>query len=133
MFFTSKNKPQTTQALDRQQALGCVPLKNPQAKEERKQEGILLEYPVKVKPFFRGLSRLVTGKESQSIKRKIQLDTMGSGVWRLIDGKRSVEEVTELFRERHQLDRREAEISVSTFLKELGKRGLIALRPGNTS
>ena len=48
----------------------------------------------------------------------------------MIDGKREARKIIDDFQETHKLNRREAEISVTTFLKELGKRGLIVMREG---
>ena len=48
----------------------------------------------------------------------------------MIDGKQSVKQIINEFQTIHQLNRREAEVSVTTFFKELGKRGLLAMREG---
>lgn len=114
--------------LSRKEALECIPLQNPGTEEEENQEGLLLTYPVEVKPFFHTLIKRVTGKDTSNIRRKIQLDQMGSSVWQLIDGQRSVRDIATNFQRRHQLDNRESEISVTSFLKELGKRGLVAMK-----
>ncbi len=124
MLFRTRKQP----ALHRRQALDCIPVRNPEAGERRTEEGILLTYPVTVKPWFQGIFRRVAGQDSGSITRKLQLDVMGSAVWEMIDNRRSVREIAGLFGQAHQLGRREAEISVSAFLRELGKRGLVALR-----
>ncbi|MBM9511717.1 PqqD family protein [Desulfogranum marinum] len=116
------------QPLSRKEALECIPLQNPRTEEEENQEGLLLTYPVEVKPFFHTLVKRVTGKDTSNIRRKIQLDQMGSSVWQLIDGQRSVRDIATNFQHRHQLDNRESEISVTSFLKELGKRGLVAMK-----
>lgn len=118
----------TPQPLSRKEALQCIPLQNPGAEEEENQEGLLLTYPVEVKPFFHTLVKRVTGKDTSNIRRKIQLDQMGSSVWQLIDGQRSVRDIATHFQRQHQLDNRESEISVTSFLKELGKRGLVAMK-----
>ncbi|WP_028583561.1 PqqD family protein [Desulfogranum mediterraneum] len=132
MIFPGKKPPATTSpALNRQQALACIPIRNPGAEEEPGADGILLIYPVEVKPLFRGLMRRLTGRDTSSIRRKLQLDHMGSGVWGLIDNQRSSREIIRLFQGQHQLEEREAEIAVSSFLKELGKRGLIAMAAGS--
>jgi len=124
MFFRTRKHP----PLHRRQALECIPIRNPEAGTSRNDEGILLSYPVEVKPWFQGIFRRVAGRESGIITRKLQLDAMGSSVWEMIDNRRSVREIAELFAQSHRLGSREAEISVSAFLRELGKRGLVALR-----
>ncbi|HEB50730.1 MAG TPA: PqqD family protein [Desulfobulbus sp.] len=124
MFFRTRKPP----PLHRRQALECIPVRNPEARESRNSDGILLSYPVEVKPWFQGIFRRMAGREPGIITRKLQLDTMGSSVWEMIDNRRSVREIAELFAQGHRLGSREAEISVSAFLRELGKRGLIVLR-----
>ena len=127
-FFSSRKQP----VLPRRQALECIPVRNPEAGQTRNDEGILLSYPVEVKPWFQGIFRRVAGRDSGIIVRKLQLDAMGSSVWEMIDNRRSVREIAELFGQRHHLGRREAEISVSAFVRELGRRGLVALREKKT-
>lgn len=125
-MLTNHNK--TPQPLSKKEALKCIPLQNPGAKAEKKQEGLLLTYPVEIKPFFHTLIKRFTGKDTSKIRRKLQLDQMGSSVWQLIDGQRSVRDISTYFQREHQLDNRESEISVTSFLKELGKRGLVAMK-----
>ena len=60
--------------------------------------------------------------------KKLQLDKLGSEVWGLIDGHHTVHQIVRLFAQSHRLQLREAEISVSQYIRELGKRGLIGLR-----
>ena len=124
----SINQNNTPQPLSRKEALQCIPLQNPGAEEEKNQEGLVLTYPVEVKPFFHKLIKRVTGKDTSTIRRKIQLDQMGTSVWKLIDGQKSVRDIAQNFQHQHQLDNRESEISVTSFLKELGKRGLVAMK-----
>ena len=119
---------QQTSPLSRKQALHCVPVKNPTVVQTMQDEGTLLTYTIEIKPFFHKLAKRITGKDTNLIQKKLQLDHMGSAVWALIDGRRSVMKIAQLFQKKHQLDQREAEISVSSFFKELGKRGIIAMR-----
>ncbi len=123
-LFRSRKRP----PLPRQASLECIPVRNPEAEEEKNSDGILLRYPVEVKPWFQGIFRHVAGQESTIIERKLQLDALGSSVWEMINNRRSVREIAELFGQRHQLGRREAEMSVSAFIRELGRRGIVALR-----
>jgi hypothetical protein len=62
------------------------------------------------------------------MEKRIQLDRLGAHVWSLIDGARTVREITAAFAEAHGLDVREAEASVTQFLRSLGKKGLVGLR-----
>lgn len=127
----AKTKKQQHEGLNRGQALACTPIRNPEVEEEKKQEGILLRYPVEVKPWFRSIFKRLSNRDSNIIIRRLQLDALGSSVWQMVDGKLTVAEIAEQFRNTHQLGTREAELSVSGFLKDLGRRGLIALKEEN--
>ena len=59
---------------------------------------------------------------------RLQLDRLGTGVWDMLDGRRSLGRICAAFAEEHQLDPREAEIAVTQFVRELGRRGLVGLR-----
>lgn len=133
MGLKKKAQPTANTHLARKQALACIPLANPEIKIKTKEEGILLEYEVEVKPWFRGIFKWTTGKESNIITKKLQLDAIGSAVWSMIDGKLSVKEIIDLFQRQHQLEPREAEISITHFFKDLGNRGLLAMKPEETS
>ncbi len=114
--------------LDRQQALSFIPIRNPEVEEEETADGTLLRYTVEVKPWFQSVFKFVSTRTSNIIVRRLQLDTLGSAVWQMVDGQQSVNEMVEQFRTTHQLGIREAELSVTAFLKDLGTRGLIAMK-----
>jgi hypothetical protein len=115
--------------ISRSEALGSKPVRNREVEETKLESGdVMLTYPVRVKPWAGKLIDRFKGASGQPHIKKLQLDALGTTVWELIDGRRSVKEVIKIFSERHQLHRREAEVSVSQFLRELGKRGLIGLK-----
>lgn len=133
MFLRSGSKPtQTTvDPFTREHALECIPIRNPQVSEMKNDSGELcLTYQVLVRPWFQNIVQKITGRTNDIIERKLQLDGLGSTVWQMIDGHRSVRDIVGDFQDMHQLNRREAEISVTTFVKELGKRGLIVMKDG---
>lgn len=126
-----KNTQQADTAPSRNYALDCVPVKNPQVSEEGDgKEELHLHYQVQVRPWFQGVIKKITKNESSLISRSLELDPLGASVWQMIDGKQSVKQIINEFQTIHQLNRREAEVSVTTFFKELGKRGLLAMREG---
>lgn len=129
-LLNKKNVRQQPELELRQESLQCVPVKNPELQEQETNGELRLTYAVRVKPWFSRVFKTVAGRENDTIDRKLQLDTLGTSVWRMIDGVRNVDDIIRLFQDDHKLNRREAEISVSSFLKELGKRGLIAMRQG---
>lgn len=124
------NKHETmTWHLDRAAALNCIPLKSPRVTEARQAEGrILLTYPAPILPRMGALMRWLGRDLRRGIQRKLELDTLGSAVWCLLDGRRTVAQVVSIFAKQHQLHHQEAEISVAQFLKILGKRGLIQIK-----
>jgi len=116
--------------LTRAQAMACIPVKGKYVQESRLESGeMLLAYPDYKQPWFTGLIRRLdrSGKDTVRIK-KLQLDALGTSVWELLDGKRSVRQVIERFADIHSLHPKEAEVSVSQFLRALGRRELIGLR-----
>ncbi|MBS3733609.1 MAG: PqqD family protein [Phycisphaerae bacterium] len=62
-----------------------------------------------------------------SSHRQVELDAPGREVLELCDGRRTVEEIIEKFAAVHKLTFREAQLSVTTFLKQLTQRGLVAI------
>ena len=60
--------------------------------------------------------------------KKTELDRLGSAVWRLVDGRRSVGRISRMFAKEHQLLEREAEVAVTQFIRQLGQRGVIGLK-----
>ncbi|MFH1007097.1 MAG: PqqD family protein [Candidatus Latescibacterota bacterium] len=65
-------------------------------------------------------------------ERKISLDEIGSAVWEMCDGKCTVERMIRNLSETHQLNRREAEVALTTYLKQLGKKRLIGFAVSRT-
>ena len=122
-----KKKPKGP-TITRAEALDRIPVKNIQISEQRLETGdVLISYPVTIRPFFASLVRRFGGSEEQVQTKKLQLDALGSSVWDLLDGKRSVRQLIKIFAETHQLQTREAEVAVTQFIRELGRRGLIGL------
>lgn len=115
--------------LNRAEALRCIPVKSIQIIEVRIETGeVLLSYPLHVRPWIAGLSRHFGGHPDNSLPtKKLQLDVLGTAVWDLVDGNRSVLKIIRDFAEKYQLHPKEAEVSVTQFFRDLGKRGLVGL------
>ena len=123
-----KKKPKGP-SISRAEALNRIPIKNRQVSEDRMETGeVVLNYPVTMRPLFAGLIKRFGGPEVQTQTKKLQLDQLGTSVWDLVDGKRNVRQLVKAFAGTHQLEPREAEVSVTQFMRELGRRGLIAMR-----
>ena len=114
---------------DRSEALDCTPVKNNQIEESRLESGeLLLSYPMITRPWLAGFFRRLGGNSERTVVKKLQLDILGTEVWELIDGDTRVRDVIRRFAGTHRLPHREAEVAVTRFLWDLGKRGLIGLR-----
>ncbi|WP_073616037.1 PqqD family protein [Desulfopila aestuarii] len=125
-FRSSKTRPP---ALSRSEALACVPEIVPAVSWQSQESGdILIEYPLVVKPLLKAIFSRFNRESTENLTRKLQLDSLGSQVWVLIDGSNSVGEIIRTFADSSTITTQEAEQSVTTFLRELGKRGLIILR-----
>ena len=115
--------------ISRSAALDCKPFKSAEVTEARLETGeVLLVYSMRVRPWFAGLVKRFGGPDGQTHTKKIHLDLLGTATWDLIDDNRSVRQIIEKFARRHQLHPREAEVAVTGFLRDLGRRGLIGLR-----
>jgi hypothetical protein len=125
-LFSKRPKGPT---ISRAEALDRIPVKNRQISENRLESGeVVIHYPVIMRPFFAGLAKRFGGQEAQIQIKKLQLDELGTSVWNLMDGERSVRQLVKMFAGTYQLETREAEVSVTQFIRELGRRGLIGMR-----
>ena len=115
--------------LSRAAALEYRPAKSLHITESRLETGdILLEYTLTVRPWFAAVVKRLGGPRESVHTKKLQLDAMGTAVWDLVDGKRSVRRIVQIFAETHRLEHKEAEVSVTSFIRELGQRGLLGLQ-----
>lgn len=122
-------KKRTGAEISRFEALNCIPVKNLQARETRGETGlVLLCYPIEIRPWIAGWIRRFGGASDGGRIKKLQLDELGTAVWDLLDGSRSVGQVIQHFTAMQRLHPKEATVAVTLFLRELGKRGLIGLR-----
>lgn len=106
-----------------------IPMKNRMVSESRLDSGeVIVTYPVTVRPWMAKVMDMLGRTPEKPMTRKLQLDTLGTAVWDLLDGRRSVQKLIEQFATRYHIQTREAEISVTQFLRELGRRGIIGMR-----
>jgi len=114
--------------LSRTEALEYTPVKSSQISEIRLESGeVVIEYPLIVRPWIAAVARRLGGSQDRKQTKKLQLDAMGTSVWDLVDGKRSVRTIIQIFAKAHRLENREAEVSVTSFIRQLGQRGLLGL------
>ena len=114
--------------LSRADALEYVPAKSSQISEVRLETGeVLIEYPLAVRPLIAAVAKRLGGLQGTRQTKKLQLDAMGTFVWDLMDGQRSVRMIVQIFAESHRIGNKEAEVSVTSFIRQLGQRGLLGL------
>lgn len=109
-----------------------LPARNAQVVEEGLESGLVrLAYPVTIKPWFSGLALRLGLWNGAPLTRRLELDELGSFCWRMVDGNTSVRQMGAALSGRYGLPRREAELAVAAFLRELGRRGVIGMSAGN--
>jgi len=124
-------RDRTTSMRSRSEALACIPVKNRYVREQRLENGeVLVLYPVTVRPWMATLGRWLGAGNAAPRTAKLQLDRLGSAVWALIDGQTPLRRIAATFAQNQRLERKEAEVAVTQFIRELGRRGLVGLREG---
>ena len=104
--------------------LRALPLRNSRIDWSADEEGLVtLRIPQRQDRWARFLNRIATAPDH----RRVALDEIGSDVWRLCDGATTVEAVVRALMKKYKLSRREVELSLSLYLKQLAKRGYLGL------
>ena len=112
----------------REESLAAVPVRNPEVREEQREGSFLLTYPAVPNLWFGRMAYRLGIWDGSPLIKRLQLDGMGGTVWEWIDGRNSVRDLSEMLAKHYSILPREAEASISAFLRELGRRGIIALR-----
>ena len=125
VFRRKKTEPQ----IARTEALNSKPVKNRRVNESRLESGeVLLTYPAATHPRMAALIHRLGGPSEKIQIKKLQLDTLGTSVWSLLNGERSVNQIIQQFAQTHRIYPKEAEVAITRFLRDLGRRGLIGLQ-----
>ncbi len=117
-------KPKPDRASARRQFLALRPLRNPNINEEDAEGRVLLIItpPETRASKFLGFFLPLSPEER---KKRVVLDPIGSHVWRLCDGRTSIEAISKSLQTTFKLGTLEAEHSLRQFFQTLGKRGYI--------
>jgi len=127
MFFKRAN---SKMPMSREAALQCVPLKNKAVKVTRRgTDHLRLSYPLFLKPWMAQLLKRLNPTGSYPPVRHLELDALGMQCWDMLDGNRSVAQIVDLFSRQSRVHPQEAEAAVTRFLRELGRRGIIGMKP----
>lgn len=119
-LFLRKKAP----AISKKEALNTLPIRNPYVEWQKTEDGEVL---IKVPRRKDWLGKLLAFIFAPPETRQVSLDKIGSLVWDLSDGQHSFEDIVRAVSKNYKVTRREAEIGVAAFLRELGKRKLIVL------
>lgn len=126
MVFFNNKKPRTP--VTREQALACIPAHNNVVSWTTLDSGsVQIEYTMVLRPLLRSIFSRFSTDPSKTPTRKIELDELGSYVWKKIDGRKSTAEIIKEFADDQKVSVQEAEQSITLFFRELGRRGLIGL------
>lgn len=106
---------------DREDAMKAVPVKAPVIKTERKDDKVYITVEFERPGWQRALGA------DRKCQRTFGLDKYGQEVYELCNGKNTVEKNVRRFAKHHHLSIPEAEMSVTTFLKTLMKKGLVGM------
>ena len=108
--------------VDRGKVLKAFPLRNQLITWEMDDKGeASLVIPQKEKLWIKLTSKIFMLPD----KRVVVLDSIGAFVWQLCDGKHTISQIINALQKKHRLTRKEAETSLFTFIKMLGKRNFI--------
>ena len=123
-----KTEAPPTAGPSRQEALGAVPRLSREITWHHTGSGVIqVRYPVIFKPWFARLAERAGIWDGTPQIRTLELDEIGSVVFRHIDGNRSVRDIIDMLAEKYSLHPREAEVSVVQFIRQLGQRGIVGL------
>lgn len=108
--------------LSREHALQARPIRNPALEWKELDNG---EVQVILPRRRDAVGKLLSVLFYIPPSKPVNLDTVGAQVWKLCDGEHTVKAIAERLMEEHKLHRREAEVSLTEFLKMLGKRNMV--------
>lgn len=119
-----RRKKEKPPPIPRSEFLKMVPVRNPGLKWEKDEDGkIQLFVPLQQPKEKKG--KLMSKLAPSPTEKKIQLDKIGSIVWELCDGERSMEGIIESLHQEYKLLPSEAEVSLNAYFNQLSKRGLV--------
>lgn len=119
-FFRRKAASRIT----RDQAMEGCPVRNPSIESTSDEDG---EVSLKIPRRRTWWINLLAKWGRIPDYRVIALDEIGAGVWENCDGEHSVKDLIALHAEKYQLSRKEAEMSMIVYLRQLARRGIIVL------
>ena len=119
-WLPGRRRPRVTKG----EVLGAHPVRNPLVEWDVNDHGeVVLRVPRRQDRVGRILTRLFAAPEF----KQVVLDEVGSDVWQLCTGANSVDAIVRALAKKYRLNRREVELSLSKYLQQLARRGLVGL------
>lgn len=108
--------------LKRDDILKAIPLRNSTVKWEKNDED---EVSIVIPQMDKLWVKIVTKIFMVPGKRVVVLDEIGSYVWLECDGEHTIRDIMNSLSGKYRLTRKEAEVSLITYMRNLGKRGML--------
>ena len=122
-----KKKKTASAGSNRRALLELCPVRNPALKWDEDNGVVVLHISHENSRNSRSWkARLAAAFMKLPEKRSVELDAIGTDVWKLLDGKTTVGAIVKILAKKHQLTARETELSLQEYFKELNRRGYIA-------
>jgi hypothetical protein len=116
--------------VDRRRSLALKPLRNPSVPWESHDGGwpVVINIPLQHRPVPKAFLWLATklARQAPPGTRRLELDHVGSFVWKAADGQRTVRELIWLLAAEYHLNRKDAEVALLEFVRQLSTRNLMA-------
>ena len=110
--------------MPREQAMAIIPVHNPSIAWEKVEGG---EVVVRIPRRSDRLGRLISKVFKVPDRKEVLLDEVGGSVWELCDGVHDIGYIIAETSKMYKLNRREAEVSVTAYIKTLAERKFIGL------
>ena len=122
-LFRKKKEP----ALSRRESLDAVIEVNQTIAVTREEGGcVTLHIPFEPPPAIKKIAAFLGAKETPRTT-PIELDEIGTFCWDLFDGTHPVREIIGRLAERYKLNRKEAEVALTSFIRTLAGKGLVII------
>lgn len=123
--FRRKKKEDAPQIV-RSEFLKIRPIRNPRLRwEKNESEVVTVIIPLENPNEKKEMKKKRKKKPSPPKEKRIQLDALGSIVWEMCDGEKTVKDIVDTLFEKYKLLPSESEVSLNTYFNQLAKRGLV--------
>ena len=129
-FFNLFAKKSTGPQFSRADSLNAKIVPNPLIESEQDADGnFVLLVPITMKRRYKVLAWFIGKARRDDLPdhKKVELDEVGTVVWKLCDGKHKVKDIVSRVSREYKMPRKEAEHSVTTYLKTLAQKRIIAI------